>query len=503
MNAYATLEHRFARLSALGDAGGILGWDQQTIMPLGAADRRAEQLATLAVLSHEILTATETADLLGTAEQGATQLAAWQQANLREMRRDFTHATALPPDLVEARSKAASACEIAWRQARADADFPAIAPLLAEVLTLEREAGTAKGAALGLSPYDALLDGYDPGMRQSRIDTLFADLRAEFPALLAEVLDRQRARGPIRPLDGPFPTATQRAIGQRLMAMVGFDATRGRLDVSTHPFCGGATDDVRITTRYDEDDFSVALMGVLHESGHALYEQGRPRDWLSQPVSAARGMTLHESQSLIFEMQACRGRAFVTHLAPMLREAFGRSGPAWEADNLCRAYTHVEPGFIRVDADEVTYPAHILLRYGMETALIAGDMKVADIPGAWNDGMKQLLGLDVPNARLGCLQDIHWHAGSFGYFPTYTLGAMAAAQLFAAASAAEPGLMDAIGRGDFTPMLRWLRTNVHAKGSLLTTDELLTEATAAPLDGTLYRAHLRERYLSPQAEDGR
>ncbi len=495
MNAYTRLEHRFARLSALGDASGILGWDQQTTMPLGAADRRSEQLATLAVLSHEILTAPETGDLLGTAEQGATELEAWQQANLREMRRDHAHATALPADLVEARSKAASRCEIAWRQARADADFNAIAPLLAEVLVVERAAGEAKGAALGLSPYDALLDGYDPGMRQARIDPLFADLRAELPGLLGEVLERQAAVGPALPLDGPFPAEIQKAIGQRLMGVVGFDTSRGRLDISTHPFCGGATDDVRITTRYDEADFSTALMGVLHESGHALYEQGRPRDWLSQPVSSARGMTMHESQSLIFEMQACRSRPFIAHLAPLLREAFGRSGPAWEAENIFRVYTHVEPGFIRVDADEVTYPAHILLRYGMETALIAGDMKVVDIPGAWNDGMKELLGLDVPNARLGCLQDIHWHGGSFGYFPTYTLGAMAAAQLFAAARVAEPELMEAIGRGDFVPMLRWLRTHIHAKGSLLTTDELLTEATGAPLDSLVYRAHLRARYL--------
>ena len=496
MNAYAKLEHRFGRLSALGDAGGILGWDQQTTMPLGAAGRRAEQLATLAVLSHEILVATETADLLGTAEQGATELEPWQQANLHEMRRAFSHATALPGELVEARSKAASRCEIAWRQARADADFNSVATLLSEVLTLERAAGEAKGAALGLSPYDALLDGYDPGMRRARIDPLFAELRHEFPALLADVLSRQSARGPVLPLEGPFPPDIQKAIGLRLMELVGFDTSRGRLDVSAHPFCGGATDDVRITTRYDEADFSTALMGVLHESGHALYEQGRPREWLSQPVGAARGMTLHESQSLIFEMQACRSRPFVEYLAPLLRDVFGRSGPAWEAENIFRSYTRVEPGFIRVDADEVTYPAHILLRYGLETALIAGEMTVADIPAAWNAGMRELLGLDVPNDRLGCLQDIHWFCGAFGYFPTYTLGAMAAAQLFAAARAAEPELMDAIGRGDFTPMLRWLRARVHGQGSRLSTDELLTEATGAPLGSTVYRAHLRARYAA-------
>ena len=411
------------------------------------------------------------------------------------MRREYAHATALPADLVEARSKAASRCEMAWRKARAGSDFASVAPSLAEVLTLEREAGAAKGAALGLSPYDALLDGYDPGMRQARIDPLFAEVRSELPNLLAQVLAKQAARGPVLPLEGPFPPETQKAIGQRLMGVVGFDFTRGRLDISAHPFCGGATDDVRLTTRYDEADFSTALMGVLHESGHALYEQGRPREWLAQPVSSARGMTMHESQSLIVEMQACRSPAFTGFLAPILREAFGGNGPAWEADNLSRLATLVEPGFIRVDADEVTYPAHILLRYGMETALIAGDMHIADIPAAWNAGMKELLGLDVPNDRLGCLQDIHWYCGSFGYFPTYTLGAMAAAQLFAAIRAAEPDLTDQIGRGDFAPMLRWLRTHVHGQGSLLGTDELMEAATGEALGSRAYFRHLKSRYL--------
>ena len=210
VSAYSRLERRFARLAALGDASGILGWDQQTTMPLGAAVGRSEQLATLAVVRHELLAATETGDLLGTAEQGATELGAWQQANLREMRREYAHATAIPGDLVEARSKAASGCEMAWRQARPDGQFPAVAPLLAEVLKLEREAGAAKGAALGLSPYDALLDGYDPGMRRARIDPLFAELRAELPRLLAEVLERQAVRGPVLPLEGPFPRKRRR-----------------------------------------------------------------------------------------------------------------------------------------------------------------------------------------------------------------------------------------------------------------------------------------------------
>lgn len=280
------------------------------------------------------------------------------------------------------------------------------------------------------------------------------------------------------------------------MRAVGFDFERGRLDVSLHPFCGGATDDVRITTRYDEDDCMRALMGVLHETGHALYEQGRPSAWRHQPVGSARGMSLHESQSLLVEMQACRSREFCEFLAPVLRSEFHGEGPAWEAENLHRLATRVEPGFIRVDADEVTYPAHILLRYELETAMIVGDLAVADLPAAFNDGMKRLLGLDVPNDRLGCLQDIHWPGGAFGYFPTYTLGALAAAQLFAAACERHPGIPDALARGDFSELRGWLRENVHAKASFLETDELLVEATGRPLGAEAFLRHLDRRYLA-------
>ncbi len=323
MNAYSSLEARFARLSAIEGAAGILGWDAQTLMPEGAAETRGEQLAALRGLAHEILTAPETADTLAEAE-GAGGLDGWPAANLAEMRRAYIHAAAVPRELVEAESRVRSRSEMVWREARRDSDFARLAPHLAELLRLEREIGQAKGAVLGLDPYDALLDGYDPGMRRSIIDPLFADLTSWLPGLIAEARARQEAAGEPLPLDGPFPVETQRQLGLTLMRALGFDEARGRLDISLHPFCGGATDDVRITTRYDETDFSRALMGVLHETGHALYEQGRPAAWRHQPVGSARGMSLHESQSLIVEMQACRSREFMAYLAPLLREAFGR-----------------------------------------------------------------------------------------------------------------------------------------------------------------------------------
>lgn len=493
MQAYASLERRFARLGVLEDVIGILDWDTAAMMPDGAAEDRSEQLAYLRGTAHEILTAPATADLLAEAEAGG--LEPWAQANLAEMRRLHAHAAAVPGDLVEASSRAVSRAEMAWREARRTSDFPLLRPHLEEVLRLQRRIGEAKGEALGLSVYDALLDTYDPGLRQARIDPLFAELRAWLPELVAAAREAQARRPAPEPPAGPFPVEAQRRLGERLMRQAGFDFGRGRLDVSLHPFCGGATGDVRITTRYDEADFTQSLMGVLHETGHAFYEQGRPTRWLRQPVGAARGMTLHESQSLIVEMQACRSREFVSYLAPLAREAFDGEGPAWEAENLYRLYTRVEPGFIRVDADEATYPAHVVLRYGLETAMVAGDLAVADLPGAFNEGMRELLGLEVPDDRRGCLQDIHWPGGSWGYFPTYTLGAMTAAQLFDAALRAEPGIPDALARGEFGPLLGWLRASVHAPASSLPTDEIVARATGRPLEAEVFRRHLRRRYV--------
>ena len=501
MQSYQILEKRFARLADVEGALGILRWDNDTIMPAGAAGQRAGQLAALSVIAHELLTAPDMGDLLSEADISKAEggLDAWQAANLAEMRRAHAHADCVPAALVEAASRAASLCERAWRSARANSDFKGLLPLLAEVLDRQREIAAVKGAALGLAPYDALLDQYDPGNRAALIDPVFASLRAGLPSLIAAALEHQQSRPePIAPLGtppGPFPVAAQKALAERLMATVGFDAERGRLDISTHPFCGGANDDVRITTRYDESDFSTALMGVLHETGHALYEQGRPRDWLSQPAGQARGMTMHESQSLLIEMQACRSREFMSFLAPLLRASFGGSGAAWEAENLHRRVTRVEPGLIRVDADEVTYPAHVLVRYDLERRLIAGDLALADLPAAFNGGIHELLGVTVPDDRRGCLQDIHWSAGLWGYFPTYTLGAITAAQLFQAACRDEPALPACLAQGDFAPLLRWLRPRVHERGSSVTAAEIVRDATGAPLSADIYQAHLRRRYL--------
>jgi carboxypeptidase Taq len=295
MQAYKSLEERFARIGSIEDALGILQWDTETMMPQGAADSRSDQLATLKGIAHELLTAPDTGDLLGQAEQDSDHLDEWQRANLREMRRIYLHAAAVPADLVEANSRAVSRAELVWREARQNGDFALLLPHLAQVLSFQQQIGQAKGEALELSPYDALLDSYDPGLRQAAIDPLFAELGVELPVLVREAQERQKRLPAIQPLNGPFPVDDQRRIGEQLMKAVGFDFNQGRLDVSLHPFCGGSTGDVRITTRYSEANFMSALMGVLHETGHALYEQGRPETWRRQPVGLARGMSLHES----------------------------------------------------------------------------------------------------------------------------------------------------------------------------------------------------------------
>jgi len=491
--AYAQLERRFARLSVLNDAAAILHWDSSTMMPPGSGGSRGEQLAGLSSLGHELLTAPEVADWLGEAEGEAAGLDEWQRANLREMRRDWVHGAALPGDLVEALSLASNACELVWREARAASDFAAVAPKLTEVLKLTREVAAIKSQALGVSLYDALLDQYEPDGRSAEIDAIFADLGAFLPGFLDQVLAHQ-GPAPVGP-KGPFPAIVQKEVGLTFMRALGFEFERGRLDISLHPFCGGTSDDVRITTRYDEADFFSALLGVVHETGHALYEFGLPTQWRRQPVGRARGMSLHEGQSLLMEMQACRSRPFMDYAAPLLAQAFGGSGPAWSAENLLRLGNRVEPGFIRVEADEVTYPAHIILRYELEKALITGEMEVGDLPQAWNAGMKRLLGITPPDDRRGCLQDIHWFDGAFGYFPTYTLGAMTAAQLFESACRAEPDLLPAIGRGDFAPLRHWLRDKVHGRASSASSREILTAATGRVLDAEVFKRHLKERYL--------
>lgn len=494
MSAYTELAKIFKRLSALSDASGILEWDSAVMMPAGGAASRAEQIATLGVMRHEILTDPLSEELLDRAEVAVDQLDEWQAANLREMRHRWRHGAAVDADLVAALSRASSKCEMTWRTARAENDFSALAPGLGEVVSLTAQMAAAKADLFDCSPYDALIDQFEPGMTIAAITPLFQELENFLPHFLGKVTQFQKSRPFHRPV-GSFDVEKQRALSVGFMSDLGFDFDHGRLDVSHHPFTGGSSDDVRITTRYGTDDFSQGLMGTLHETGHALYERGLPEDWRDQPIGSARGMVLHESQSLLVEMQLARSPAFLSYALPKIRAAFDGNGDSWQIGNITRLYHQVKPGLIRVDADEVTYPMHILLRTDLEQAMLNGDLRVTDLPGAWNDKMQALLGLTPPDDASGCMQDIHWPGGAFGYFPTYTLGALAAAQFFAALNADIRDVSDKVAAGEFGEIFAWLKRNIHSFGSRFSTNEVLIRATGSPLDTAAFTHHLENRYL--------
>lgn len=493
-DAYARLAARFARAATIDEAQGVLGWDAEAMMPTGGAEARGDQMAVLGALEHQMLTAPEVEQDLAAAESEPAP-DPWRQANLALMRRAWVRNAAVPQDLVEARIRADSRCEMVWRDARRRSDFSLVLPALRDSVALVREVAALLAPALGLSPYDALMDGYQSGIGCADVAPVFA----AYERFLAEALPRVEALQAARPAPlaptGPFPTEIQAALCRRLAGVVGLEPEHVRIDRSEHPFCGGTPTDVRITTRYDEQDFSCALLSVLHESGHGLYERGLPAAWARQPVGAAAGMAAHESQSLIIEMQACRSDAFLSWLGGELHPLFGGPAEAYRGENLGRLWRHVARSFIRIDADELTYPAHVILRFRLEQALIAGDLAVADLPGAWNDGMQTLLGITPPDDARGCLQDIHWYSGLFGYFPSYSLGAMAAAQLMAAARREVPGLDAALGQGNLAPLRDWLRAKVHRFGSLHGFNDLLRQATGKPLDAQDFLEHLTTRYL--------
>jgi len=490
--AYDRLLARFARIGAIGEAAGMLHWDASAMMPPGGGAARGEQLAALAGVRHDLMVAPEVAGDLADAEAEGE----WEATNLRLMRHAHRRATALPTALVEAVERANSTCEKVWRIAKRDADFAKVEKPLAEVVRLQREVAQALGGVLDLAPYDALMDGYQPGVAAADVEPVFA----AYEAWLTEALPRAEAiqarRGAALPLQGPFPVAAQRDLCRAMAETVGLDFAHARLDESLHPFCGGTPSDVRITTFYDEANVAKALLGVLHETGHAMYERGLPAGYARQPVGEAAGMAAHESQSLIVEMQACRSDAFLGFLGGRLQAAFGGDAAAYASANLGKLWRRVERGFIRVDADEMTYPAHVILRFRLERAMIEGGLAVADLPGAWNEGLDGLLGIRPPHDGLGCLQDIHWHDGAFGYFPSYTLGAMAAAQLMAALRRAEPDLDAQFARGEMAPMMRWLGERVHAQGARLGFQDLLRHATGKRLDAQDFTAHLTARYLT-------
>ena len=494
--AYDRLCEVHRRLYRLEHLEALAAWDQSACMPDKGNEARAAAMAELGVVMHGMRTAPALRDDLARAH--AEPLDELQRANLREIERQWRAHNALPAELVQRRQLATSRCEHAWRSLRPANDWASFLPLFREVVAVARQEARLLAPLLGVSPYEALMDRFEPGMRCATVDRVFADLRSWLPGLIDDALaaqSRRDARTPIDPPKGPFAVVSQRALCESAMRLMGFDFEAGRLDVSAHPFCGGVPEDVRMTTRFSTDDFLGSLLGTIHETGHGRYEQNLPRQWLGQPVAQARSMAVHESQSLSFEMQLARHPAFAGLLAPLVSRHLGAQ-EAFAPANLHRLMTRVDKGLIRVDADEVTYPAHILLRYGIERRLIDGDIEPEDIPDLWNAGMADLLGLDTRgNFKDGPLQDVHWPAGLFGYFPSYTLGAMLAAQWFAALGREHPDWPDRLAEGDPSPVFDFLRERVWSQASRWSTEELILRGTGEALNPAHFKLHLQRRYL--------
>ena len=488
----APLNATFKRLHHFNHLASIAGWDQAAMMPTKGNEARAEAMAELQVLMHQTLT-----DPALKAQFDAAQnadLPEADQASLVEMRREWATVNRLPQDLVEAQSLASARCEHAWRTQRKANDWQGFLGNFHEVVKLARQEAKFLADATGSTPYEALMDKFEPGMSEKAIAALFGEVKTWLPELISKVMEKQESETVLQ-ATGPFPIDKQRALGVEVMGLLGFDFEAGRLDISTHPFCGGVPQDVRITTRYNTATFAPSLMGIIHETGHARYEQRLPRDMLYLPVGRARSMGIHESQSLSFEMQLARSPAFVQLIAPLVKKHLGEQA-AFDPENLARLFTRVHRGFIRVDADELTYPAHVILRFEIERALISGEIEAEDIPALWATKMQEYLGVDVAgNFDRGCLQDIHWPSGMFGYFPSYTLGAMYAAQYFATIRKIHPDVDARIASGDLSPVMNWLNANIWSQASRWSTDALVTRATGEPLNAKHFRRHLETRYL--------
>jgi carboxypeptidase Taq len=491
--AYAELIRRVKAISLLNSCGSVLHWDHQTYMPAKGAAHRAEQLALLAGLTHDQFTAPEIGELLSRAEEGSARQEPRSTAavNVREIRRVYDRATRVPAALVEELARTSALAHDVWVEARRASNFERFRPWLEKLVTLKQEEARAVGGGGPL--YDALLDEYEPGETAARLTRVFGELRKALVDLMGRIAGSPR-RPDLSVLHRAYPIAAQEAFGKTVVAAFGFDFQAGRLDVTAHPFCSGiGPGDTRLTTRYNLHDFGDAFFSILHEAGHGLYDQGLDAQHYGTPMGESVSLGIHESQSRLWENFVGRSRAFWEHWLPQARQAFPEALTGVGLDAFVFAINDVRPSLIRVDADEATYNLHILLRFELEQALIGGDLPVADLPAAWGDGMERLLGITPPDDAQGCLQDIHWSGGSFGYFPTYTLGNLYAAQFFAKARADLGDLEEQFRRGEFVPLKDWLNRKIHREGQRYRAAELVVAVTGEPLNPSYLLRHLTEK----------
>ena len=461
-------------------------------MPAGGGSSRAGQLATLASLHHERLISDRYGDLID--EAGNSSENPWEQADVREARRLHEKARKLPSELVSELARTTSLAHDAWVAARRDSDFPAFAPWLTRILELKRR--EAECLDTGETPYDALLDNYEEGATQAHLQQVFARVRPRLTGLLERILQSgKQPRSDL--LKGDYPVKKQEAFGRQILTAMGFDWNSGRLDRSPHPFCTGLTpSDVRITTRYREEDFTVAIFGIIHEGGHALYEQGLDTERYGLPATTTISLGIHESQSRLWENHVGRSPSFWGHWYPVLQNAFPGQLDRLSLGQFLRGINRVDAGLIRVEADEVSYGLHVILRFELERELLAGNLEVAELDERWNQLMEEFLGVRPPDAASGVLQDVHWSSGLFGYFPTYLIGTIYATQFYQQAVQEVPDLEASIGRGDLSDLRKWLRNRIHRQGKLYQAEELVKRVAGEPMNDGQFSDYLTQKYLN-------
>lgn len=489
-HAYNQLVERFKEINTLGGVSALLDWDQEVYMPEKGVEARARQLALMAGIRHDRLVCDDVRRWL---DEARTDGGDWVgPANLREARRTFDREAKLPKALVERLARETTLAKAAWAKAREKSEFPLFASHLNTLLQLKKE--TADHIGYEGEPYDALMDEFEPAATSAQLEPLFSELRDATVRLLARIR-AARTRPDDTIMTRKYPRAAQEALSRRLAEMLNYDFSAGRADVSTHPFCTtiGGPGDVRITTRYNENLISSSLFGTIHETGHALYEQGLPVEHLYEPVCDSVSLGVHESQSRLWENFIGRSRPFWEGRFAEVQKMFPDALGDVSLDQFWRAVNAVKPSLIRVEADEVTYNLHIILRFEMERGLLNGDIGVEDVPAAWNERMNTILGITPPDDRRGCLQDIHWSMGAFGYFPTYTLGNLYAAQFYEKAQRDVPDLMDRIRAADTRPLLAWLRSNIHRHGRRYRAAELVKEVTGKALSTRPFIQYIETR----------
>ena len=492
MNAYEALVARHEEMALLSSCNALLSWDQETNLPPKGVAYRARQRAALSERVHALKTDDDVVrwlDACQDEDDGETN------ANVKWWRHAYERARKIPAKMVGDFEEVTSLGLAAWQDARTKNAFAIFQPHLQKIVDFNRQMADLWGYEA--SPYDALLEEYETGSTAKSLATLFANLKGPLIDLVDAATAKSSECVP-RSLLGDYPIAAQQAFNLEVCQALGFDLDAGRIDTAAHPFCSRlAPNDTRLTTRYDDRDFTSSFFGVLHETGHGLYEQGLPQDKHALPSGTAVSLGIHESQSRLWENQIGRSRAFWEHWLPVAQGHFP-SLTDWTAEDMTRVVNQAQRSFIRVEADEVTYDLHILLRFELEKQLIEGTLAVAELPEAWNASFTELMGLSVPDPAHGCLQDIHWSMGAFGYFPTYSLGNLNAAQLHAAAIDQVSGLESDLANGVYSSLLHWLQSQVHAHGSQLLPDELMKRATGRGTESTDYLKHLRSRYLGAE-----